>query len=83
MVARHTLVPWLVGTVFLTVAVPALSASPRSLVATVQRVSDGDTIIAMTADGTKLRLRLLGIGAPEIPPTARSSNSTGLERGFR
>ncbi len=43
------------------------AASPRTLVAKVERVSDGDTVIAVTSNQTKLRLRLLGIDAPEVP----------------
>jgi endonuclease YncB( thermonuclease family) len=31
----------------------------------VERVSDGDTVVAITANQTKLRVRLLGIDAPE------------------
>lgn len=34
---------------------------------TVTRVSDGDTIVVETAEGTKLRCRLAYIDAPEIP----------------
>ncbi len=47
------------------------AATPRSLVAKVDRVSDGDSVIATTSDGTKLRIRLLGIDAPEV---AQGSN---------
>jgi endonuclease YncB( thermonuclease family) len=43
------------------------AATPRTLVAKVERVSDGDTVIAITSNQTKLRLRLLGIDAPEVP----------------
>lgn len=35
-------------------------------VATVERVADGDTIIANTSNQTKLRIRVLGIDGPEI-----------------
>ncbi len=42
------------------------AASPRTIVAKVDRVSDGDTLVATAANGTKLRIRLLGIDAPEI-----------------
>jgi len=42
------------------------AATPSTLVATVERVSDGDTVIAITANQTKLRIRLLGIDAPEV-----------------
>ena len=41
-------------------------AAPRLLTATVQQVSDGDSVTALTVHGTKLRLRLLGIDAPEV-----------------
>ena len=40
-------------------------ASPlRYLIATVTRVTDGDSVIAISTTGTKLRLRLLDIHAP-------------------
>ena len=45
----------------------ALAATPRPLVATVERVTDGDSVSAVTDNGTKLRIRLLGIDAPELP----------------
>jgi endonuclease YncB( thermonuclease family) len=45
----------------------ALAATPRKLVATVDRVTDGDSVIGMTDNGTKLCIRLLVIDAPELP----------------
>jgi len=39
---------------------------PPHLIATITRVSDGDTVTATDARSTKLRIRLLGIDAPEI-----------------
>jgi endonuclease YncB( thermonuclease family) len=59
--------------------VPTISATPHSLISTVQRVSDGDTIIAMTADGTKLRVRLLGMDAPDVPHGNKSGQPYGEE----
>ncbi len=56
-----------VGTLAVILHSPALAATPRTLFAKVERVSDGDTLMAFTAEGTKLRLRLLGIDAPEVP----------------
>ncbi len=47
--------------------VSADASTPRTLVAKVERVSDGDTVIAITSNQTKLRLRLPGIDAPEVP----------------
>jgi len=58
---------------------PALAATPRSLSATVERVSDGDTVVAITANQTKLRIRLLGIDAPEIPRGKKPGQPYGQE----
>jgi endonuclease YncB( thermonuclease family) len=33
----------------------------------VERVADGDTVTVITANQTKLRIRMLGIDAPETP----------------
>jgi endonuclease YncB( thermonuclease family) len=41
------------------------AAPPRSLAATLERVSDGDTISARSSNETKLRIRLLGLDAVE------------------
>lgn len=40
---------------------------PRPVTVIVKRVSDGDTITALTSERTKLRIRFLGIDAPEVP----------------
>jgi endonuclease YncB( thermonuclease family) len=80
MSACHALVP-LVG-LFVHLLPSVQAATPCTIIATVEPVSDGDTITAPTSERTKLRIRLLGIDAPRSP-TARSRNSTGLERGFR
>ena len=45
----------------------AAATPPRTLSAAVERVSDGDTVVAVTDNSSKLRIRLLGIDAPEIP----------------
>ncbi len=57
----------ILATVLLLLPFSAHAAAPRILVAKVERVSDGDTVTALTSEGTKLRLRLLGIDAPEVP----------------
>ena len=41
-------------------------ASPRMVEGEVSRVIDGDTITLTTREGTKLRVRLYGIDAPEV-----------------
>lgn len=47
-------------------AFPSLS-SARFLQATITHVADGDILTARTKESTKLRIRLAGIDAPEIP----------------
>ena len=70
MIIQRKLLSWLFAFSLLALAVSAPAATPRSLVATVQRVSDGDSIAAISDNGTKLRIRLLGIDAPRSPTTA-------------
>ena len=61
---------WMVGLalgVFLTPCPLGHAATPHLLVAKVEGVRDGDTITALTPERVTLRLRLLGVTAPEIP----------------
>jgi len=55
------------------------AGTPRTLVAKIERVSDGDTLVAFASNGTKLRIRLLGIDAPEIPHARKPSQPFGEE----
>ncbi len=55
------------ATVLLRLSLSTHAATPHTLTAKVERVSDGDTITAISSNQTKLRLRLLGIDAPEVP----------------
>ena len=57
----------------------AHAATPHPLVAHVNRVSDGDTVIATTNEGTKLGIRLLGIDAPEVANGAKPGQPYGDE----
>ena len=57
----------------------AQAATPRTLVAKVERVSDGDTITAITSNQTRLRIRLLGIDAPELPHGTKPGQPYGEE----
>lgn len=41
------------------------AAAIRTVTATVTRIADGDTVQAVTPEGTKLKVRLYGIDAPE------------------
>jgi endonuclease YncB( thermonuclease family) len=44
----------------------AIQAAPiRTVTATITKISDGDTVQAITPEGTKLKVRLYGIDAPE------------------
>ena len=45
----------------------AHAATSPTLLAKVERVSDGETITVFSSDQAKLRIRLLGIDAPEVP----------------
>ena len=71
---------WLtaVHVVMLTATV-SFATPPRTLQATVERVADGDTLIATSENGTRLRIRLLGIDAPEVPHGRTLGQPYGLE----
>ncbi|MHB8910725.1 MAG: thermonuclease family protein [Syntrophales bacterium] len=43
------------------------TAPIRTVTATITKISDGDTVQAITPEGTKLKVRLYGIDAPETP----------------
>jgi endonuclease YncB( thermonuclease family) len=43
------------------------AAPVRNVTATITRITDGDTVQAITPEGTKLKVRLYGIDAPETP----------------
>ena len=71
--------PWVLLPVALALAASGFGASPRSLVATIQHVADGDSVTAMTDNNTKLRIRLLGIDAPEVPHGKKPGQPFGDE----
>ena len=54
-------------------------ASPRTVEGEVTRVIDGDTITLATREGTKLRVRLYGIDAPEVRHEERPGQPYGNE----
>ncbi len=68
-----------VGTLAVILHSPALAATPRTLFAKVERVSDGDTITAVTNNQTTLRIRLMGIDAPEVPHGEKPGQPFGEE----
>lgn len=55
------------------------SAKHRILLTEVERITDGDTIVATISNQTKLRLRLLGIDAPEVPHGKKPGQPFGEE----
>jgi len=57
----------------------AHATTSRTLLAKVEGVSDGATITAFTSDQTKLRIRLLGIDAPEAPNGKKRGKPFGEE----
>lgn len=63
---------------FLLVAVPVLAKEPiRIIDGTVVKVVDGDTIHVVDTQGSKVKIRLYGIDAPE---TEKSNRLTGRGR---
>ncbi len=75
---RHTALAVAVSFLVLLLS-SAQAAAPRTLTAKVERVSDGDTVIAFTSNQTKLHLRLLGIDAPEVPHGEKPGQPYGEE----
>lgn len=59
--------------------VPASHAYTRTVEGFVQKVSDGDTVTLITRDGTKLRVRLYGIDAPEVRHEKKPAQPFGEE----
>jgi micrococcal nuclease len=64
--------------VFLGSSVPSC-ASPRTVEGEVSRVIDGDTVALTTREGTKLRVRLYGIDAPEVRHEKMAGQPYGKE----
>ncbi len=61
---------WMVALVLILLLIPCSSAHaaiPPTIMAKVERVADSSTITGITSEGTKLRIRLAGIDAPEVP----------------
>lgn len=78
MIRRMTI--WLAAASLVLLAAPTPQAAPpRSVLATVERVADGDTLMATSENSTRLRIRLLGIDAPEIPHQGRPGQTYGWE----
>jgi micrococcal nuclease len=74
---RLTILAILIGSLLCAGGVDA--EAPRVLQGTVERVSDGDTLIALADNATKLRIRLLGIDAPEISHGRKPGQPLGEE----
>jgi len=64
-----------IGVLLLSLLRSVYAATPRTLVAPVERVSDGDTIVAVSDNGTKVRIRLLSIDGPEVARGATQSKT--------
>ncbi len=68
---------WQIALAILLLA-PPLASAAQTVQATVTRGVDGDTVWAEDAHGTKLRLRLVGIDAPEVGhPRGRGGTTPG------
>lgn len=75
----RALVPFAALFVFVLLLTSAPTANPRTLVAAVQPISDGDTLIAITENQIKLRIGLLSTDAPEIPYGDKPGQAFGEE----
>ena len=75
---RFLLAPLLAVAVLLGFSSPA-AALPREIEGFVIRVTDGDTITVATTAGSKSRVRLYGIDAPEIRHKDRPGQAYGRE----
>jgi len=49
----------------------------RTVTATITKISDGDTVQAIIPEGTKLKIRLYGIDAPETPKGSKPGEPFG------
>jgi len=58
----------------------ASQAAPlRIVTATITKITDGDTVQAITPEGTKLKVRLYGIDAPETPKGQKPGEPFGSD----
>jgi endonuclease YncB( thermonuclease family) len=57
---------WVLLAILFILSAAASHATPlRTVTATITKITDGDTVQAVTPEGTKLKVRLYGIDAPE------------------
>lgn len=67
-VGHHRRLLLLILTALLIFYTAMSQAAPlRTVTATITKITDGDTVQAVTPEGTKLKVRLYGIDAPETP----------------
>ncbi|MDA8126580.1 MAG: thermonuclease family protein [Deltaproteobacteria bacterium] len=65
-VSHHKSLLLLILVALLIICATASQAAPiRTITATITKITDGDTVQAVTPEGTKLKVRLYGIDAPE------------------
>ncbi len=77
--ARRAFLGLALAAALLVVLGSANDGAPQTPVAKIERVSDGDTVTAITSNQTKRRLRLLGIDAPEVAHGAKLGQPYGEE----
>jgi len=58
---------------------PPLPAGPGTVEGKVVRIADGDTLTVATRDGTKVKVRLYGIDAPEVRHEETPGQPGGVE----
>lgn len=75
--ARRLVLALLAVCVGLSLLGAAHASTPRIFLATVERVSAGDTLVAVAVKGPRLRLRLLGIDAPVVAHDSKPGQPYG------
>lgn len=65
---------------FIVMAAPCIAKQPiRTITGTVTKVSDGDTLQVTDVSGTKVKIRLYGVDAPETPKPKKPGQPGGEE----
>lgn len=77
MTTRHLWLILLVVGTGLTSSGARYAPTPRIFLATVERVSAGDILVVAAVNGTRLRLRLLGIDAPKVAQGSKPGQPFG------
>jgi micrococcal nuclease len=77
MIVRRLALVLLVVWIGLSSSGAGYAPTPRIFLATVERVSAGDILVVVAVNGTRVRLRLLGIDAPKVAQGSKPGQPFG------